>query len=240
MKKLAILLFVLFLINKAEQSSIDYEATLVSYWPIWNQDAIDMINGKSMSSSEPLFDQDRFGNSDSALRITNGSNYWLAPPQPYFSAVFTTTSWFKPVTFPAWARIYDFAGSGKNNNVALTYSFLGNGFPAVVLIDNYANYFERYLNTLVLSANTWYHVALVINNLAGAFYLNGVLGFNFALPSPVLSVTRYDSFFGKSYASNDAYADIYLDEVKFFNVALTQQQIQDDMASGMTKSNSKL
>jgi hypothetical protein len=78
---------------------------------------------------------------------------------------------------------------------------------------------------------TWYHLALVYSGTVGTLYVNGtVLGncTTFADQSAI-NVTRVYNYFG--YSSFWGAGDVQLDEIKLYNKALTQSQVQLDMNS---------
>lgn len=211
-----------------------YTSNLVYYWPVWNGDSVDMVTGQAMTSPQPLFDTDRYGNANSALRISNASNYWMAEADTYFSPVSSITGWFKPVTFGTWTRIFDFGNGGFNYSVVFCYSIASNNQnPIMVILNNPSTvYYGPTPNTI--GANQWYHFAIVANNYNIKVYLNGVQNLNDTMSVTMINVTRTENYFGKSFSSADDYANIFLDEVKIFNVALDEQQVIDDMNMNMT------
>jgi hypothetical protein len=99
--------------------------------------------------------------------------------------------------------------------------------------------------SVIVTKGTWYHVAFVYAGNALYIYANGSLSASVTglTPSSTMNVTRLHNFFGKAYDSKHV-ANVHLDEIKLYNQALTQEQVQRDMnavgipVSGMCKENS--
>jgi hypothetical protein len=84
--------------------------------------------------------------------------------------------------------------------------------------------------SIVIANGTWYHVAFVYAGNAFYIYVNGALSGSVTgfIPSSTMNVTRSDNFFGRSYFSEHL-PDVHLDEIKLYNKALTQEQVERDM-----------
>jgi hypothetical protein len=99
--------------------------------------------------------------------------------------------------------------------------------------------------SVMVKNGTWYHVAFVYAGNAFYIYVNGSLSGSVTgvYASSTLNIVRSDNFFGKSYNSKHV-ANVHLDEIKIYNTALTQDQVQHDMntvgipSSGICKKDS--
>jgi hypothetical protein len=83
--------------------------------------------------------------------------------------------------------------------------------------------------SIKIQAGDWYHLAYVYSDTTSYIYVNGTMsasqsGFS---PSSKLNTTRLYNYFGR--ALNGQVANILLDEIKIFNRALSQAQINVDM-----------
>jgi hypothetical protein len=80
-----------------------------------------------------------------------------------------------------------------------------------------------------LSTGLWYHVAFVHSGTNFTIYVNGAVsgGLSNAVSSSSMNTTRLYNYFG--YSQNGNCGDVLLDEIKLYNKALTQSQIQLDM-----------
>lgn len=214
---------------------------MVHFWPVWNSEAQDLVTGYSLTSQMPTFDLDRFGQTNSALRISNSLNYWSAPADSYFSSTFTITMWFKPVTFSRLARVFDFGNgvSQADENVVLTYSPDGDyptgpAFKYLLGSNNSQSFYPTVATNL--TADTWYHIAVAVQESSGVVYLNGNPITFMNLTRTVNQVTRSYCYFGFSYFFTPS--NIYLDEIKIFDIALSQNEVLYDMSSNMTSASS--
>jgi hypothetical protein len=87
---------------------------------------------------------------------------------------------------------------------------------------------------------TWYHLAYVYENTDLRIYVNGELSsdgivYGWPISSSSVNTTRMHNFLGKSWFDYPV-GHFELDEVKVYNKALSQDQVQRDMiaASGIT------
>src|SRR5262249_21905499 len=87
------------------------------------------------------------------------------------------------------------------------------------------------LTSEVFPQNQWVHVAVVDDGQGTGFiYWNGVLKASGPM-LPVSNVARALQYFGRSNWSSDAYFNGSLDEIRIWNVARTQAQIQANLSS---------
>jgi hypothetical protein len=119
---------------------------------------------------------------------------------------------------------------------------------AVVMLygaNNCADFFEMHdtpgtkygqtSGSIMAGIGSWYHVAFVYSASAGtgAIYVNGSLSGSASAfpntPTYAVNTTRLYNYFGKT--PDNQYGNVTLDEVRLYSKALTQAQIQTDMAS---------
>lgn len=127
---------------------------LRNYWPIYNGLATDVVGGADLTSANPQFTADMFGQTNSALYITGSSNYWSAPSGAYFSSSYSITAWVKPFSFGNWARVMDFGDLSAQESVWLAYSGGTTGKPAFNVFQNGLNVYAN-LSDEQLILNTW-------------------------------------------------------------------------------------
>jgi hypothetical protein len=77
----------------------------------------------------------------------------------------------------------------------------------------------------------WYHIAFVHSGSNFTVYVNGTLSGTLSgtVSSSSINTTRLYNYFGAS--SKGRFGDMHLDEVKLYNKALTQAQVQLDWQS---------
>jgi hypothetical protein len=107
----------------------------------------------------------------------------------------------------------------------------GCGDYSVMNAVNAAASANRLFGSLVVPTGTSYHVAMVYSGTIGTLYVNGaVSGSITSFPnSSTINVTRVYNYFG--YSPFWGFGDVQLDEIKLYNKALTQSQVQLDMNS---------
>jgi hypothetical protein len=81
----------------------------------------------------------------------------------------------------------------------------------------------------VVSTGLWYHVAFVHSGTTLTLYVNGAVSGSRTggAPSSLMNITRLYNYFG--YSESGWIGNVLLDEIKLYNKALTQAQIQLDM-----------
>jgi hypothetical protein len=125
------------------------------------------------------------------------------------------------------------------NNYTLLYENTANGYQFFLSQFDYdANsYTDNYFSETTIQGDTWYHIALTIDNNAGTgtFYLNGVSKGNFnilAEPYPYRSFFSIGQEFDKNSSGDLVASDFFtgeMDEFRIWQRPLTQQEIQDRM-----------
>ncbi len=159
-----------------------------------------------------------------------GDNDYISFPTNILSTStnFTYEAWIYVRSHANWARILDF-GDYAGDNMFFTSSIGTSGIPRFVINVNGAG--ERQLTApsqIVL--NTWMHIAVTLSGTTATMYINGIqvaqnTSFN-QNPSTLGATTN--NWIGKSQYA-DAYLNGKMDDIRFWNVARTQSQIQSNM-----------
>lgn len=165
------------------------------------------------------------GVSGNAIRLTGGN---ASLPTGFLSSVndFTIATWMKIDTLNTWSRVFDF-GTGPNSSMFLTPRATGTGGPLRFAITTSGGAGEQQLNGPVLTAGTWYHVAVVLSGTTATLYVNGAaVATNAAMtlkPSS-LGLTNLN-YLGKSqYATDPAFLGS-LDDFRVFGRALSPGEV---------------
>lgn len=171
------------------------------------------------------FALDRFNNSNSSIFFNTG--YSEVPSGVYFDGgIFTVSLWIKTIKV-FWQSILDFGNTNITNNVIFQLDQYNN--PNVQIINKY------YYSSPPLVINEWNHMATVLNGTKITIYLNGLnLGSQTVTAKP-LNQTRSTCFIGRSngyYLPNNPDSIAYLDDIKIYNRALSDQEIINDVLSG--------
>jgi hypothetical protein len=181
--------------------------------------------------SSTSFTLDRFGNVNSALALNGG--YTQVPSGYYFnSPQFSFAAWVYPSTVGSWARIFDFgtSGSTQENSVHLSFTSYALNCPEFVIFNQSTIAIGSTQSQIPLEQNKWNFITVTYNGSQWSFFINGTLvNSTQVLSSQIPKVQRASNFFGKSHYPNDGFSWSYLDEIRFYNLSLTQSQIIDLM-----------
>ncbi len=138
----------------------------------------------------------------------------------------TIEMWLKPFDFSYRYNPYNkaYAGEGtitQETNGSITYFYGTDG-------NNGATYQGH--GSGVIPLNQWTHVAIVrdLSSMQLRWYINGVLSTSVAASYPAAVAGANDVTIGKGYASTQGYNGL-IDEVRVWNVARTQPEIQATM-----------
>lgn len=202
---------------------------MTNYWPI-NGSLVDVVSSADLDSYSPTLTQDRFGNANGAIKVTNDVNFFWAPHGNYFNTSgFSVTVWFKVYTLRNWSRVFDFGNGESKDNIFVAVTDRSKLYRPIAGFEiNRTNYSNE------LTLGTWYHLGLTVNGTSIVLYVNGVLSAHSTGVFPSTRVQRWINYFGKSGWSADEAADADYDEIKFFDKTLTQKQIIYDYLTNTT------
>ncbi|MCF8295271.1 MAG: hypothetical protein K9I34_04325, partial [Bacteroidales bacterium] len=160
-----------------------------------------------------------------ALDLPGTSQYAKLPAGQYFSNNFTVEAWVYKRVNNYSSRLIDF-GNGTNNNVLIQ---LNDGSTSKVRFSIRQGTTEQaILSNTTIPLNQWVHIACSYDGVAGRIYINGVEDINGSIHNP-LPVVRNDCYIGKSNWTGDGYANMIVDEFKFWNTTLLPATIQTYM-----------
>lgn len=164
-----------------------------------------------------------------SLNLDGTSDYMSLPSGVYFNDnTFTIEAWVYVRSHASYARILDFGNGSGNNNIVFSLSFGTDGKPGLTLV-NGSGTSEYVGSSSALTLNTWTHVAAVLNGTTGKIYINGVESGSGTYTLSPANVARTLNYIGKSnWVAND-YANAQFDEIRIWNSARTQVQIQSNM-----------
>jgi hypothetical protein len=163
---------------------------------------------------------------NNALALDGSDDYVALPPAVYFSGNFTIECWVYPRSFSNWARIIDFGNGAGSNNVLLAYTYGTSGAPGFYVEGG------QFAATQTLVLNQWSHIAATLNGTSATIYINGIAAGTATFTTPV-NVTRNNCYIGKSNWA-DPNANAIFDELRIWNTARTQSEIQSSMNTELT------
>lgn len=170
---------------------------------------------------------------NNALDFDGADDYISLPPAVYFNGDFTIECWVYPRSFGNWARIIDFGNGAGSNNVLLSYTYGASGAPGFYVEGN------QFAATQTLPLNQWSHIAATLSGTTATIYINGVAAGTSIFSAPA-NVTRNNCYIGKSNWNGDAYADAVFDELRIWNIARTESEIQSSMNTELAGNESGL
>ena len=148
----------------------------------------------------------------------NGNNYVQIPDNNALDLTtnYTLEAWIKPSSLVALGGIISKYQSPSSNGYLLR---LGNPDPSAICFD------EMTTANGIVAAGNWYHIAAVKNGATRTLYVNGNV---VALTGTPLSVASNSDFLsiGIDYNTLSRCFNGSIDEVRVWNVARTQAQIQ--------------
>ena len=199
-----------------------------NHWEFNSNITLDSVgNGSATAVSGCYLTIDRCGRINSALALNGG--YLTIPPGVYFAGDFTVTVWVKGTSSVGNnARIFDFAIGAGSDNIILTVTS-GTDRRPFISVRNGGT--EKLINSnTILSSTQWTFIAATLSGTTLSLYMDGLLvASDTSSPNP-RSITRTTNYIGKS-NWNDGYSSSYVDELKFYNKALTVAEILQEMNS---------
>ena len=185
----------------------------------------DVIGSSHMiQGSLTNFTMDRFGCSNSALALNGG---WTQVPSGiYFdSPEFTISVWVNPYLVGPNARSIDF-GKSTSLNIFLSLNNDTHNKPNANIINGSSSGTPIFESTQLLVTQKWQLLVLTFNGSSLDLYINGSLysrkkiSFGFSRQKPF-----GNCFIGKSNQASNNYSYSFLDDLRFYNKSLTQDEI---------------
>ncbi|RNA15263.1 glycoside hydrolase, partial [Brachionus plicatilis] len=209
-----------FLYEKKNQKNFG----LVNYWPIEDGQARDLVGSKDLYDSfNTVYSQDRHGSTNSALNFSGGKI--RAPTGVYFGNEFTVLAWVKLKSYMQMQRLFDF-GNDQVNNVIVILTCEQN----YLCIEFFKGFNKDRMSTTILpDLNVWYHFGFSLKAGKVKIYLNGTLAVSFIKEvNPLYAIERTRNYFGGNDWAIPSAGDYHCDEMKFFNIELSDSEIRDE------------
>ena len=193
---------------------------------------MDMTSG--IAENGNLFTKDRFGNKNEALSL-NYANTYLASGYYFTTTAFSISLWIRPIYSQfgfSTDNVIDF-GNGNNNGINV-YS---DDIIFNLLVPDLKPVFQVYYSsTCVINAQSsiglvnghWHHLTATYDGLTASIYINGTLTGSVKQAYSLPLITRMSNNFGVNNL-NYRQTSALLDDIRFYNVSLTKNQIVNIM-----------
>ncbi|MDN3665467.1 LamG-like jellyroll fold domain-containing protein [Algibacter miyuki] len=161
----------------------------------------------------------------------NGKDYYVDFGNTQnFTGQFSLESWVLQKSNSGTAAIIS-KGDTKATGLRGYHLTIKEGFPNISWYDNSGNAILDLSSPYRITDNIWHHVASSFNGSTASLYLDGVLVASQNTAAPLNNVQSF--LIGASYDSSSSSVknnfNGFIDEVRVWNIGLTQQQIQDMM-----------
>ncbi|MBD2458120.1 hypothetical protein H6G80_29150 [Nostoc sp. FACHB-87] len=160
----------------------------------------------------------------------NGQNNYVSLPAVNidYSQGFSVEAWVRYNSFKYWSRIIDFGNGVSSNNIVFANPETTNQLA----LDVKTSAGERRITSAaVLETGKWTHLAATIDQSGFAkLYKNGELIQSGQLQLPA-NINRTQNYIGRSNWPQDGYFDGQISEVRVWNIARSQAEIQQHLHS---------
>lgn len=198
--------------------------------------------GNNPSSQSGSYTSDKFGNSNSALRLNSASSESLfIPDNSILNAEYTVSCWVKMESLPANNNqmvITSLGGNLKESGLSMTNNYFGYSGWGNYTVSQNSSY--AYADGTLPNAGTWHHIISVRDNNSMKLYVDGVLKNSFSAPeTSVYSGGSLGLYIGKR-ANNSSYANISIDEYRYYSRAISAAEVQMLYSVSNTISNTSI
>ncbi|MBP1664627.1 MAG: Beta-mannanase/endoglucanase precursor, partial [Bacteroidetes bacterium] len=175
------------------------------------------------------------GKTNNGLKL-NGTDSYARLPITFIHLLsdFSISTWVKLDELISWVRIFDF-GQGINAYMMLTAD---NGTGITFELKS-GNNIQKLVTSQKPTVNTWSFYTVTLSDNVLSIYLNGNLigkNTNFTL-RPYDIGSSFGNYIGKSQWSTDPLLKGTIDEFRFFNRALSPDEINELMQTGTALEN---
>ncbi len=184
--------------------------------------------GNNPNAQAGSFTSDKFGNSNSALRLTSANSQSLfIPDNSILSAEYTVSCWVKMESLPTSLNqmvITSIGGNLKESGLSVTNNYFGySGWGNYTTSQNNS---YAYADGTLPTTGSWHHVISVRDNSSIKLFVDGVLKSSFSAPeTTVFNGGNLGLYIGKR-ADNSSYANISIDEYRYYSRALSASEVQ--------------
>jgi hypothetical protein len=199
----------------------DLNDGLVAHYP-FNGNALDESgNGNHGTVHGAMLTEDRFGKSDGAYSFDGKNDYIISSPNlPIGNSVRSISVWFKSTSdsgYNGWYTntVTSWGNASDNNNCDIAF------YQGKLLFGAFANDVRT---DVLVNDGSWHHVVVIHNGTILKIYLDHeVIASN---KIRELNTTNSSFYIGKRSGQSNQHMDGVVDDVRIYNRALTESEIQ--------------
>ena len=206
---------------------------LTHYWPITSSTMQQDLVGYAdiLSANQINYNSDRIGNQNESLDLSSGyafltAGYFFTTPE------FSVSLWIylavidqSSPTINTAVNLIDFSNGGTSDNIMLNVEAFN--------VSTFQMYFST---TCVISVQSsiglengqWNHLAATYDGATASIYVNGSLAGSVKQAYSLPFLQRSTNYFAHS-STNYGEQTLLLDDIRFYNISLTQRQISNIM-----------
>jgi hypothetical protein len=153
--------------------------------------------------------------------------YVEVPEDRWFQGDFTVEAWVCLRARSHWCRVLDFSNGEGRDNIILAFKE-GTGRLALAVHPT------QLVSDAEVPLNRWTHVAATLSGNTAVLYINGIeVARRTDMPRPT-AVVRTQNYLGRSAWNSDGYLNGLLAEVRIWDVARADHEIQDSSCRRLT------
>ena len=207
----------------------DINTGLVAYYPFTGNAVDSSGNGNNGTVNGATLTADRFGNANKAFNF-NGSN-WIDINNAFFD-----NGWidYSISLFFNYSQTVSIGGNIFLNTVPHGGFSIGFNYYNNLRVYHFKDsrgpihngwdiFSSDNFNQSIINSNTWYHIAIVKNGLNYKYYFNGIL--DKSITTNLTPIHYLHSMKIGAIDGNTEFFNGKLDEIRFYNRALDQEQV---------------
>ncbi|MEL4898175.1 LamG domain-containing protein [Crocosphaera sp. Alani8] len=163
----------------------------------------------------------------------DGNGDYVSLPASAMGGAMTFEAWvYNEDVTRSWARVFDFGNGQNQDNILLGWQTTTGRMAWNIRNGNSGD--QQILTDDIFPENEWVHVAATVDESGNAaIYWNGELKASGVINIPQ-TITRSNQFLGRSNWAVDADFQGSMDEVRIWNIARSQSEIQETYLSPLT------